>query len=222
MLRSFTETRPWEAFILFLLLRLVHISAQGSFKESLHSAWRGDNAPQFNHKHCLQSLNVKNRSSGTTPNSHLSLRWKMPVGSHGSLSVVGEVMSLCDNLQTFILHIFKDNLNIFSFILWKTESYRNCLTNSPTSQVSCWAQAVPSMVSQHRISTVSYIHSLLHCLTPYRWKKKPKHYESQRNKWEQVFFSSRICSVRKAQVKLAVLCTVAEIWTLGRLETGAA
>jgi len=51
----------------------------------------------------------------------------MPVGSHGSLSVVGEVMSLCDNLQTFILHIFEDNLNIFSFILWKLKATETAL-----------------------------------------------------------------------------------------------
>lgn len=171
MLRSFTETRLREAFIVFLLLRLVHISDKRSLKESLHCAQRGENAPQLNHKQCLQSLNVKNRSSGTTPNNHLSLRWKMPTGLHGSHSVVGEVMSFYDILQTFILHIFKDNLSIFpssfgNWKLWKLPYKQPNLSNKlPDS-------AVASMVSQHCMA-ISIV-----CFTTSQYTAGKKHYET--------------------------------------------
>lgn len=119
----------------------------------------------------------------------------MPVGSHGSLSVVGEVMSLCDNLQTFILHIFKDNLNIFSFILWKTESYRNCLTNSPISQVSCWAQAVPSMVLH--IHGVLYPQSASLPHTIQMEKKKPNIMSPKETNENRFFFPLEFALLEK-------------------------
>lgn len=138
----------------------------------------------------------------------------MPAGLQGSLSVVGEVMSFYDILQTLTLHIFKDNLSIFpsSFGNWK-------LWKLPYKQPNLSDKlpgiALTSMVSQHRmaVSTV--------CFTASQYTDGKKHYETQGNKWEQIFFSFRIRSATKAQVKV-VLSTVPKIWTSGRLETGAA